>query len=259
MTEPTGRISDSFEGGSSEHLSAATWHPCDSDHPYQRPVNNGKITLTTIPFSRPIPSADIKKAYKRLSRKFHPDRNKDAGAEEKFVEITQAYEALSDPKKRQIYDRHGEEGLKAHEGGQHATNPFDVFANFFGRGAAHQDSVRRGPTMVSEFEVTLADIYMGNSVDFMIKKKILCDHCRGTGAQTDGDIKNCPTSAKAKLLQEFASIVEDKKSLITLATTTLTWRKVCQKVTKSCLKERAISPRNGKLAIEIPFIKAQLL
>jgi DnaJ-related protein SCJ1 len=95
-------------------------------------------------------------------------------------------------KKRQIYDRHGEEGLKAHEGGQ-ATNPFDVFANFFGRGAAHQDNVRRGPSMVSEFEVTLADIYTGNSVDFMIKKKILCDHCRGTGAQTDGDIKTCPT------------------------------------------------------------------
>ncbi|PVF97288.1 DnaJ-domain-containing protein [Serendipita vermifera] len=156
-------------------------------------VNAGRDFYKILDLDRSASEADIKKAYKRLSRKFHPDRNKNAGAEEKFVEITQAYEALSDPKKRQIYDRHGEEGLKAHEGGQHATNPFDVFANFFGRGPAHQDSVRRGPTMVSEFEVTLADIYMGNSVEFMIKKKILCDHCRGSGAHTDGDIKTCPT------------------------------------------------------------------
>ncbi|KAL0954957.1 hypothetical protein HGRIS_003889 [Hohenbuehelia grisea] len=132
---------------------------------------------------------DIRKAYKRLSRKYHPDKNKEAGAEDKFVEIAHAYEVLSDSTKRQIYDRHGEEGLKAHEGGQQTGNPFDIFSNFFGH-SAHQQT-RRGPTSVTEFEVKLADAYTGASIDFMIKKQILCDHCRGSGAASDGDIHTC--------------------------------------------------------------------
>ncbi|OJT11443.1 DnaJ-related protein spj1 [Trametes pubescens] len=134
---------------------------------------------------------DIRKAYKRLSRKYHPDKNKEDGAEEKFVEIAHAYEVLSDSTKRQIYDRHGEEGLRAHEGGQgHHANPFDMFQNFFG-GHQAQQQVRRGPTSLSEFEVSLADVYTGASIDFMVKKRILCDHCRGTGAASSDDIHTC--------------------------------------------------------------------
>jgi len=136
---------------------------------------------------------DIKKAYKRLSRKYHPDKNHEPDAESKFVEVAHAYEILSDTTKRQIYDRHGEEGLKAHEGGQHQyANPFDMFSQFFGGGFHAQEQVHRGPTSVSEFEVSLADIYKGASIDFMIKKRVLCDHCRGSGAATDGDIHSCP-------------------------------------------------------------------
>ncbi|TEB33384.1 DnaJ-domain-containing protein [Coprinellus micaceus] len=134
---------------------------------------------------------DIRAAYKRLSKKWHPDKNKTPEAEGKFVEIARAYEILSDTEKRQIYDRHGEEGLKAHEGGQqHPGNPFDVFQNFFGGGHHHQQA-RKGPTSLTEFEVSLADIYSGGDIEFMIKKKILCDHCRGTGAASDGDIHTC--------------------------------------------------------------------
>jgi len=132
---------------------------------------------------------DIRAAYKRLSKKFHPDKNKASDAEERFVEIARAYEVLSDPEKRQIYDRHGEEGLKAHEGGQHQPNPFDIFSSFFG--GHHQPQTRRGPSSLTEFEVSLADMYQGASIDFMIKKRILCDHCRGSGAASDGDIHTC--------------------------------------------------------------------
>ncbi|KAF6754486.1 hypothetical protein DFP72DRAFT_899219 [Ephemerocybe angulata] len=133
---------------------------------------------------------DIRAAYKRLSKKWHPDKNKSPGAEDRFVEIARAYEILSDVKKREIYDRHGEEGLKAHEGGQqHGGNPFDMFQNFFG--GHHHQQTRKGPSSLTEFEVSLADVYAGGSIDFMIKKKILCDHCRGSGAASDGDIHTC--------------------------------------------------------------------
>ncbi|EDR08522.1 uncharacterized protein LACBIDRAFT_179223 [Laccaria bicolor S238N-H82] len=132
---------------------------------------------------------DIRAAYKRLSKKFHPDKNKEPDAESRFVEIARAYEVLSDTTKRQIYDRHGEEGLKAHEGGQHQQNPFDVFQSFFG--GHQQQQARRGPSSLTEFEVQLEDIYKGASIDFMIKKRILCDHCRGSGAASDSDIHTC--------------------------------------------------------------------
>ncbi|KAH7106592.1 DnaJ-domain-containing protein [Auriculariales sp. MPI-PUGE-AT-0066] len=140
--------------------------------------------------SRGASEIDIRKAYKRLSRQYHPDKNKEADAEKKFIEVAHAYEVLSDSEKRSIYDRHGEEGLRQHEGGQHHANPFDMFSNFFGGGQA-REQVRRGPTMVSEIEVTLADMYTGKDVDFRIKKRILCDHCRGSGAASDNDIKKC--------------------------------------------------------------------
>ncbi|KAJ7637733.1 hypothetical protein DFH06DRAFT_651891 [Mycena polygramma] len=133
---------------------------------------------------------DIRHAYKKLSRKFHPDKNKEPGAEAKFVDIAHAYEVLSDPTKRDIYDRHGEEGLKAHEGGQHQANPFDMFSQFFG-GGHQQQQTRRGPSSLTEFEVELSDMYKGASIDFMIKKHILCDHCRGSGAASDSDIHSC--------------------------------------------------------------------
>lgn len=147
--------------------------------------------------SRSATDQEIRKAYKRLSKKYHPDKNQSPGAEEKFVEVAHAYEVLSDSTKRQIYDRHGEEGLKAHEGGQgHHANPFDVFSSFFG-GRPADDQARRGPSSLSEFEVTLADMYKGSSIEFMVKKKILCDHCRGSGAASTHDIHTCPTCSGA--------------------------------------------------------------
>ncbi|KAF9514924.1 hypothetical protein BS47DRAFT_1376395 [Hydnum rufescens UP504] len=119
----------------------------------------------TLDLSRSASDADIKKAYKKLSKKYHPDKK--GGDESKFLEVTRAYEVLSDPEKKKVYDRHGEEGLKNVEngGGGHA-NPFDIFQSFFGGGQQHQGA-RKGPTSVSEFEVPLAAIF-----------EILCDHCR---------------------------------------------------------------------------------
>jgi len=133
---------------------------------------------------------DIRAAYKRLSKKFHPDKNKEPNAEEKFVDIARAYEVLSDPTKRSVYDRHGEEGLKAHEGGHNTGNPFDLFQSFFG-GHSQGQQVRRGPSSLTDIEVSLADMYKGSSIDFIINKRILCDHCRGSGAASDSDIHTC--------------------------------------------------------------------
>ena len=72
----------------------------------------GKDYYKILGLSRGASEEDIKKAYRKMALKYHPDKNKTAGAEEKFKEIAEAYEVLSDPKKRGVYDQYGEEGLK---------------------------------------------------------------------------------------------------------------------------------------------------
>ena len=72
----------------------------------------GKDYYKTLGLARSATNDDVKKAYRKMALKFHPDKNKSAGAEERFKEIAEAYEVLSDKKKREIYDQYGEEGLK---------------------------------------------------------------------------------------------------------------------------------------------------
>ena len=72
----------------------------------------GKDYYKILGLSRGAAEEDIKKAYRKMALKYHPDKNKSPGAEEKFKEIAEAYEVLSDKRKREIYDQYGEEGLK---------------------------------------------------------------------------------------------------------------------------------------------------
>ncbi|WVF66346.1 hypothetical protein IAT40_001086 [Kwoniella sp. CBS 6097] len=131
--------------------------------------------------------ADIKKAYRKLSKKYHPDINPDEAAHERFIEVAKAYEVLSDSETKGIYDRHGEEGLKQHEakkqGGGH-----DPFARFFGGGGQQE---QKGPGLLTNLEVSLADMYTGRTVEFQIPRKIICTHCHGSGAESDHDISEC--------------------------------------------------------------------
>ncbi|KAG5523296.1 hypothetical protein RHGRI_035194 [Rhododendron griersonianum] len=92
---------------------------------------------STLGVPRSATSKEIKAAYRRLARQYHPDVNKQPGATEKFKEISSAYEVLSDEKKRALYDRYGEAGVKSTVGGggqagAYTTNPFDLFETFFG-------------------------------------------------------------------------------------------------------------------------------
>lgn len=77
----------------------------------------GKDYYKILGISKSATDDEIKKAYRKLALKFHPDKNKNAGAEEMFKNVAEAYEVLSDKKKREIYDQYGEEGLKGNQGG----------------------------------------------------------------------------------------------------------------------------------------------
>jgi len=102
----------------------------------------GKDYYKTLGVSQGASDEDLKKAYRKMALKYHPDKNKSAGAEEKFKEIAEAYDVLSDPSKREIYDKYGEEGLKGGRGGagpdDHTFSysfhgdPLETFRMFFG-------------------------------------------------------------------------------------------------------------------------------
>eukprot|EP00968_Pinguiococcus_pyrenoidosus_P018287 scaffold1881_cov256-Pinguiococcus_pyrenoidosus.AAC.9 len=124
--------------------------------------------------------AEIKKAYRKLSRQYHPDKNPAPDAAEKFADIAGAYEVLSDPDKRATFDRYGEEGLKkqeAREAQGAAGDPFgDIFDAFgFGGGRRRaRDETPRTPNLEMPLRVTLKQLYLGEVLDLKYYRQVLC-------------------------------------------------------------------------------------
>lgn len=122
---------------------------------------------------------EIKKQFRKLSIKFHPDRNPSQEAAEKFEKIRGAYEILSSTDKRILYDTGGMEAVleneKEEQGGGRAMDPF---AAFFGGGNRNQRNSKRGPDSRLQFSVALEDLYNGNSLEAKISRRVVCRGCR---------------------------------------------------------------------------------
>jgi len=162
---------------------------------------------------------DLKKAYRKLAMKFHPDRNPgDKTAEEKFKEVKEAYEILTDAKKREAYDRFGHAGVDpnaAGMGGQGGAGGFaDVFGDIFGdifgggrRGGGRQ--VFRGADLSYAMEITLEEAANGKDAQLRIPSWEECDTCHGSGAKPGTSAKTCSTchgSGTVQMRQGFFSV-----------------------------------------------------
>ncbi|XP_047966372.1 dnaJ protein ERDJ3B [Salvia hispanica] len=122
----------------------------------------------------------IKRAYRKLALKYHPDKNQgNEEANKRFAEINNAYEVLSDSEKRGIYDRYGEEGLKQHaasggRGGGGGMNIQDIFSSFFGGGPAEEEErVVKGDDVIVDLDATLEDLYMGGTLKVWRVKNVI--------------------------------------------------------------------------------------
>jgi DnaJ-related protein SCJ1 len=150
--------------------------------------------------SRNASEQEIKKAYRRLSLQFHPDRNKEEGAQEKFIEISHAYDILSDADKRQRYDRFGDEGDGSGQQGSPfggGNNPFaSMFSNMFGGGGQPRQrqpqAPQKTPNKQLALPVTLEELFLGSERDVTIPRTTVCAHCHGTGAKSASHVHTCP-------------------------------------------------------------------
>ncbi|PWU89812.1 putative heat shock protein DNAJ [Trypanosoma cruzi] len=129
---------------------------------------------------------EIKRAYRRLALKYHPDKNKEPGSQEKFKEVSVAYECLSDPEKRSRYDQFGEKGVEMESGG---IDPTDIFASFFGGSRARGEP--KPKDIVHELPVSLEAFYTGKTIKLAITRDRLCPACNGSGSKVPNASVTC--------------------------------------------------------------------
>ncbi|OAE32060.1 hypothetical protein AXG93_2278s1400 [Marchantia polymorpha subsp. ruderalis] len=151
--------------------------------------------------SKSADKAEIKSAYRKLARQYHPDVNKEAGAEQKFKDISNAYEVLSDDEKRSLYDRYGEAGLKgAGAGAADFNNPFDLFETFFGsmggmggNARAQRSRPTQGDDERYDLLLDFRDAVFGTDKDIEVTRLESCNTCNGSGAKPGTTPTTCNT------------------------------------------------------------------
>lgn len=163
---------------------------------------------------------EIKKAYRKLAVKYHPDKNPgNKEAEEKFKAVAEAYEVLSDADRRQRYDQFGFDDPAAGGFGEGGFNPFDIFNSFFGGRASggsgfssffsddDDEAGPRGNDIRIRATVSLHDIVHGVEKQYKVRKQVRCEHCKGTGAKDGTDFETCPKcKGRGRVIQIVNSI-----------------------------------------------------
>ncbi len=160
---------------------------------------------------RTASAEEIKKAYRKMALKYHPDKNPDdPSAEARFKEAAEAYEILSDAEKKQRYDRYGHDGVKGMPGGGFNMSMDDIFANFgdifgdafggafgdafgFGTRGRTRRRVNRGTNLRVKVKLTLEEILTGVEKKIKVTKYVPCAACNGTGAEKGASMNTCPT------------------------------------------------------------------
>ena len=159
--------------------------------------------------NRNATEAELKKAYRQMALKHHPDKNpNNKEAEDKFKEAAEAYEVLSDPEKRSRYDQFGHDGVKNGGGGfGGGMSMDDIFSHFgdifggafggsfggFGGGGQHQRRVNRGTNLRVKVRLTLEEINTGVEKKLKVSKYVSCSHCKGSGAEGGSAYSTCST------------------------------------------------------------------
>src|SRR5216683_2561649 len=161
-------------------------------------ANNKRDYYEVLGVSRNASDEELKKSFRRLAKQYHPDANKEQGAETRFIEINEAYEVLSDPQKRAAYDRYGHAGLNGSAGagfGDFAgfSSINDLFETFFAgaTGATRRSGTQRGADLRHDLTITFEEAVFGCQKEIELPRWETCSSCRGSGAQPGTSTARC--------------------------------------------------------------------
>lgn len=177
---------------------------------------------------RSASAEEVKKAYRKMALKYHPDRNRDdPEAEERFKEVSEAYEVLSDPEKRQVYDRYGYDGVRSQfSGGGFSWDDFshasefddlfgDLFSSLFGgafgsMGGRRGARPHRGRDLRVRYSMSLEEAFEGHEAELKVRRQEVCDTCDGKGCAPGTEpetCRQCGGSGQMRVSQGFFSMV----------------------------------------------------
>jgi len=209
--------------------------------------------------SRDASEKEIKQAFRRLARQYHPDVNKDDGAEERFKEINEAYEVLSDTDKRATYDQFGHAGLNNNGGrgfgGFGFSDPFEIFEEVFGQGFGFRTSSRRGPRRGADLrynlDLTFEEAIFGCEKEISLSRYEACPTCQGSGAEPGTSTTRCSKcNGTGQVRQVQRSILGSFVNVTTCPTCQGTGKTIPHPCGQ-CKGERRIYASH-KLAVNVP-------
>lgn len=204
---------------------------------------------------------EIKKAYHKLAHQYHPDKK--GGNEQKFKEVNEAYQILSNDEKRKQYDQFGQAGMGGGPGGWDFSNfrgfedvdMSDVFETFFGgnRGGFGfgGGSQRRGRDISIDIEISFQEAVFGTERRVLIRKHAPCDECRGTGAEKDSTEITCTKCHGAGTIRDTKKSIFGSYTHVVECSQCRGTGKVAQKKCKVCRGEQVV-PKNEEIHIVVP-------
>lgn len=204
--------------------------------------------------TRNASEAEIKRAFRKLAMKYHPDRNPgDPKAEERFKQVKEAYDVLSNPQKRAAYDQFGHAGVHATAGGAgFSTEAFsdifgEVFEDLFGVGRGRRTRARRGADLRYNLELTLEEAVAGTEVQIQVPTLVSCDHCGGSGTSPE-------TMPSVCSLCHGQGIVRIQQGFFSIQQTCPNCQGTGQENRSPCLKcsGRGRIQRTKKLTVKVP-------
>lgn len=228
--------------------------------------------------SKTATDEELKKAYRRLAKKYHPDANPDnkKEAEAKFKEVNEAYEVLSNPQKRQMYDQYGTADPQAGFGGaggpfggqngyySYTTSGFDGFdvgdifgdlGDLFGFGGGRtrrpQNGPQKGNDLKYNMQLTFEEAYDGVSREFTITRDEKCSTCRGTGAKPGTNIETCSVCHGTGTITQIQNTILGRTQVKTVCSNCHGTGKVIKEVCDSCYGKGTIR-KQARLKVNIP-------
>ncbi len=208
---------------------------------------------------------DIKKAYRKLAIQFHPDKNPgDKASEEKFKEATEAYEVLSDDKKRAAFDQYGFAGVDQMAGGHDYSNVYrdfedifgdfsGIFDSFFGGGGRRsgagrgRPTVQRGSDLRYDLELPFTEAAFGTKTEISFSRHVACEACTGSGSQNGGGKKVCPTCGGAGQVRRSSGFFSIASACPSCAGEGQVIEKPCPKCSGS-----GLTKKNQRIKVSIP-------